>query len=138
MYRFLDFLETTVIDAHTSFDKGILLKEIDDYKHLWAKYEHCQKANPFYHGPTGEYNIHRFDISGKDAIFIIWDIGQLNEMSFGTPLYRKSLKDFKAMFKQDNYEALFHILCKHGKWHKIQNGNRAGKSRGGLPPIIAY
>ena len=34
--------------------------------------------------------------------------------------------------------ALFHILCKHGKWHKIQNGNRAGKSQGGLPPVIAY
>ena len=34
--------------------------------------------------------------------------------------------------------ALFHDLCKHGKWHKIQNGNRAGKSRIGLPPIIAY
>ena len=107
MYRFLDFLETTVIDAHTSFDKGILLKEIDDYKRLWAKYEHCQKANPFYHEPTGKYNIHRFDISGEEAIFIIWDVGQLNEMSFGTPLYRKSLKDFKAMFKQDNYDLEF-------------------------------
>ena len=34
--------------------------------------------------------------------------------------------------------ALFHDLCKHGKWHKIQNGNRAGKSQDGLPPIIAY
>ena len=34
--------------------------------------------------------------------------------------------------------ALFHDLCKHGKWHKIQNGNRAGKSQGGLPPVIAY
>lgn len=34
--------------------------------------------------------------------------------------------------------ALFHDLCKHGKWHKIQNGDRAGKSRIGLPPIIAY
>ena len=29
-------------------------------------------------------------------------------------------------------QALFHDLCKHGKWHKIQNGNRAGKSRSGL------
>ena len=35
-------------------------------------------------------------------------------------------------------ETLFHDLCKHGKWHKIQNGDRAGKSRIGLPPIIAY
>lgn len=35
-------------------------------------------------------------------------------------------------------EALFYDLCKHGKWHKIQNGNRAGKSQGGLLPIIAY
>lgn len=34
--------------------------------------------------------------------------------------------------------ALFYDLCKHGKWHKIQNGNRAGKSQGGLLPIIAY
>ena len=36
------------------------------------------------------------------------------------------------------FAALFHDLCKHGKWHKIQNGNRAGKSQDGLPPIIAY
>ena len=35
-------------------------------------------------------------------------------------------------------EALFYDLCKHGKWHKIQNGNRAGKAQGGLLPIIAY
>ena len=34
--------------------------------------------------------------------------------------------------------ALFHDLCKHGKWHKIQNGDRAGKSQDGLPPVIAY
>ena len=34
--------------------------------------------------------------------------------------------------------ALFYDLCKHGKWHKIQNGNRAGKSQGCLLPIIAY
>ena len=34
--------------------------------------------------------------------------------------------------------ALFHDLCKHGKWHKIQNGDRAGKSQNDLPPIIAY
>lgn len=34
--------------------------------------------------------------------------------------------------------ALFYDLCKHGKWHKIQNGNRAGKPQGGLLPIIAY
>ena len=33
---------------------------------------------------------------------------------------------------------LFHLLCKREKWHKIQNGNRAGKSKIGLPPIIAY
>lgn len=36
------------------------------------------------------------------------------------------------------YKALFYDLCKHGKWHKIQNGNRAGKSQGCLLPIIAY
>ena len=35
-------------------------------------------------------------------------------------------------------EALFHDLCKHGKWHKIQNSDRAGKSQDGLPPVIAY
>ena len=35
-------------------------------------------------------------------------------------------------------KALFYDLCKHGKWHKIQNGNRAGKSQGCLLPIIAY
>ena len=34
--------------------------------------------------------------------------------------------------------ALFYDLCKHRKWHKIQNGNRAGKAQGGLLPIIAY
>ena len=34
--------------------------------------------------------------------------------------------------------ALFHDLCKHGKWHKIQNSDRAGKSQDGLPPVIAY
>ena len=38
----------------------------------------------------------------------------------------------------DKYRALFHDLCKHGKWHKIQNGNRAGKTQDGLPPVIAY
>ena len=34
--------------------------------------------------------------------------------------------------------ALFYDLCKHRKWHKIQNRNRAGKAQGGLLPIIAY
>ena len=65
----------------------------------------------------------------------------------------KSLSDDKVVVKFDNGKtvtikrktfelekvlALFHDLCKHGKWHKIQNGNRAGKSQDGLPPIIAY
>ena len=36
------------------------------------------------------------------------------------------------------FPVLFHLLCKREKWHKIQNCNRAGKSRIGLPPIIAY
>ena len=40
--------------------------------------------------------------------------------------------------KMLSYLALFYDLCKHRKWHKIQNGNRAGKSQGGLLPIIAY
>lgn len=35
-------------------------------------------------------------------------------------------------------KALFYDLCKHRKWHKIQNRNRAGKAQGGLLPIIAY
>ena len=46
----------------------------------------------------------------------------------------------KKRFNSDFFEvsALFYDLCKHGKWHKIQNGNRAGKSQGCLLPIIAY
>lgn len=55
---------------------------------------------------------------------------------------KKSL--FKRLFimstgnEKDAFPALFHDLCKHGKWHKIQNGARAGKSQDGLPPVIAY
>jgi len=45
-------------------------------------------------------------------------------------------KTFKSL--KPNSVALFYDLCKHGKWHKIQNGNRAGKSQGCLLPIIAY
>ena len=48
-------------------------------------------------------NKHLFKLRNKDSVYIIWDVGQLNEMSLGTPLYRKSQKDFKAMFEQDNY-----------------------------------
>ena len=47
----------------------------------------------------------------------------------------------RSLFSVDfdtNAKALFYDLCKHGKWHKIQNGNRAGKSQGCLLPIIAY
>ena len=55
--------------------------------------------------------------------------------------YREIFSDrvlCKPMISEDDSTALFHDLCKHGKWHKIQNGNRAGKSQDGLPPIIAY
>ena len=52
-------------------------------------------------------------------------------------------EQYKRNNESDSYvialdSALFYDLCKHGKWHKIQNGNRAGKSQGGLLPIIAY
>ena len=50
--------------------------------------------------------------------------------------------NFQKVFEMIDYFprllALFYDLCKHGKWHKIQNGNRAGKAQGGLLPIIAY
>ena len=56
-------------------------------------------------------------------------------------LYRALMK-FKtalaATGKSKQFTALFYDLCKHRKWHKIQNRNRAGKSQGGLLPIIAY
>ena len=46
--------------------------------------------------------------------------------------------DGRYFLKQIDNKALFYDLCKHRKWHKIQNGNRAGKAQGGLLPIIAY
>ena len=42
------------------------------------------------------------------------------------------------MTEDYGFPVLFHLLCKRENWHKIQNGNRAGKSPGGLPTIIAY
>ena len=48
------------------------------------------------------------------------------------------LISFTVVFMDIGFWVLFHLLCKREKWHKIQNCNRAGKSRIGLPPIIAY
>lgn len=36
------------------------------------------------------------------------------------------------MTEDYGFPVLFHLLCKRENWHKIQNGNRAGKSQGGL------
>ena len=58
------------------------------------------------------------------------------------PSCLQSGEKFQFLGKSDgenrSFGGFFHDLCKHGKWHKIQNGDRAGKSRIGLPPIIAY
>lgn len=43
-----------------------------------------------------------------------------------------------GMLHKDYLEkALFHILCKLMKWHKIKNGIRACETQCGLHPLIA-
>ena len=61
---------------------------------------------------------------------------KVKKVSVKTAIYDKIITTINPIL-EDNM-ALFYDLCKHGKWHKIQNGNRAGKSQGGLLPIIAY
>ena len=61
-----------------------------------------------------------------------------NSLSENSYLNDLPIIKYLAANKELKLSAFFHDLCKHVKWHKIQNGDRAGKSRIGLPPIIAY
>ena len=82
------------------------------------------------------YDLASFEINHR--------INELLQTDYAMEAYEENLENCiekasdAAILELLDLAALFYDLCKHRKWHKIHNGNRAGKAQGGLLPIIAY